>query len=171
MVSSNAPHTITPPSAWTIDIRQDGAMISCYLHQILTLPSRCCSRHQTLQTSFFQFWWACTNCSFLFLIDKSGTQCGLLLLQSTCFKVQHIKDALLHILIVNLKQFDHSLLASATYFHSENCHWLDNFSFSDRSLYLPGTNNHGIKSLESPFLPMLMLSLNLNRSSCPCLLA
>ncbi len=34
------------------------------------------------QYSIVQFWWACVNCilSFLFLADRSGTRCGLLLL-------------------------------------------------------------------------------------------
>ncbi len=34
------------------------------------------------QSSIVQFWWACVNCRlrFLFLADRSGTQCGLLLL-------------------------------------------------------------------------------------------
>ncbi len=34
------------------------------------------------QSSIVQFWWACANCSlhFLFLADRSGTRCGLLLL-------------------------------------------------------------------------------------------
>ncbi len=33
------------------------------------------------QSSIFQFWWVCVNC-FLFLGDRSGTRCGLLLLYS-----------------------------------------------------------------------------------------
>ncbi len=37
----NIPHTITPPSAWTVETRQDGSMLSCALRQILTLPSEC----------------------------------------------------------------------------------------------------------------------------------
>ncbi len=51
--------------------------------QILTLPSECCSRNRdSFQSSIVQFWWACVNCSFsfLFLADRSGTQCGLLLM-------------------------------------------------------------------------------------------
>ncbi len=43
----NFPHTITPPSpAWTIETRQDGSMLSCYLCQILTPTSESCSRNQ-----------------------------------------------------------------------------------------------------------------------------
>ncbi len=44
----NIPHTITPPTpaAWTVETRQDGSMLSCSLHQILTLPSECCSRNR-----------------------------------------------------------------------------------------------------------------------------
>ncbi len=86
----NIPHTIIPPpAAWTVETRQDGSMLSCSLRQILTLPSECRSRNQDSSDQatffpifYFQFWWACVNCSlrFLFLIDRSATQCGLLLL-------------------------------------------------------------------------------------------
>ncbi len=86
----NIPHTITPPPlAWTVETRQDGSMLSCSLCQILTLPSKCRSRNRDssdqamfLQSSIVRFWWACANCSlrFLFLADRSGTRCGLLLL-------------------------------------------------------------------------------------------
>ncbi len=41
-------------------------MLSCSLHQILTLPSECCSRNRDssdqatfFQSSIVQFWWAC----------------------------------------------------------------------------------------------------------------
>ncbi len=67
----NIPHTITPPPpAWTVETRQDGSMVSCSLRQILTLPSECRSRNRDssdqakfFQSSIFQFWWACANCS------------------------------------------------------------------------------------------------------------
>ncbi len=43
----NILHTITPPPpAWTFGTRQDGSMLSCSLHQILTLPSECRSRNR-----------------------------------------------------------------------------------------------------------------------------
>lgn len=32
---SNIPHTTTPPSAWTVHSNQDGAILLCFLHQIL----------------------------------------------------------------------------------------------------------------------------------------
>ncbi len=86
----NIPHTITPPPlAWTVDSRQDGSMLSCSLHQIMTLPSEFWSWNRDssdqatfLQSSIVQFWWACVNCSLcvLFLADRSGIRCGLLLL-------------------------------------------------------------------------------------------
>ncbi len=38
--------------------------------------------HQTRQ-----FWWSCVNC-ILFLSDRSGTRCGLLLLEPICFRVR-----------------------------------------------------------------------------------
>ncbi len=52
--------------------------------------------HQTratfFQSSIVQFWWACVNCSlrFLFLSDRSGTRCGLLLLEPICFRVRRV---------------------------------------------------------------------------------
>ncbi len=65
----NIPHTITPPPsapAWTVDTRQDGSMLSCFLRQILTLPSeyRSGNRDSSDQATFFQssivqLWWAC----------------------------------------------------------------------------------------------------------------
>ncbi len=71
--------------------RQDGSMLSCSLRQTLTRPSECAAEietHQTrqrfLQSSIVRFWWTCVNCSlrFLFLSDRSGTRCGLLLLEA-----------------------------------------------------------------------------------------
>ncbi len=45
MCQENIPHTITPPlPAWTVETKQDGSMLSCSLHQILTLLSECRSR-------------------------------------------------------------------------------------------------------------------------------
>ncbi len=52
--------------------------------------------HQTRQRFsnllFFQFWEACANCilRFLFLADRSGTRCGLLLLEPICFRVRRV---------------------------------------------------------------------------------
>ncbi len=95
----NIPRTITPPPAWTVETRQDGSMLSCSLHQILTLPSECCSRNRDssdqatfFQSSIIQFWWACANFGlcFLFLADRSGTRCGLLLLEPICFRVRRV---------------------------------------------------------------------------------
>ncbi len=52
-------------------------------------PTICMSQQKSrlirptfFQSSIVQFWWTCVNCSlrFLFLADRSGTRCGLLLL-------------------------------------------------------------------------------------------
>ncbi len=74
--------------------------------------SECCSRNRDssdqatfFQSSIVQFWWSCVNCILrvLFLSDRSGTRCGLLLtgahlLQgSTCCV---FIDGLLHTLVV-----------------------------------------------------------------------
>lgn len=68
--------------------RIDGSMFSRPLHQILTLPSECCRLLQTyesrqcfFQSSVVKFWWNLENCSlgFLFLVDRSGRLCGVLL--------------------------------------------------------------------------------------------
>ncbi len=88
-----------PPAAWTIETRQDGSMLSWSLCQILTLPSEWRSRNRDssdqeafLQSSIVQFRWSCVNCilRFLFLADRSGTRCGLLLLESICFRVWRV---------------------------------------------------------------------------------
>ncbi len=90
------PHHYT--TTWTDETRQDGSMLSCSLHQIMTLPSEC-SRNQDssdqatfFQSSIVQFWWFCVNCilCFLFLADRSGTRCGLLLLEPICFRVRRV---------------------------------------------------------------------------------
>ncbi len=43
-----------------------------------------------LQSSIVQFWWSCVNCILrvLLLSDRSGTRCGLLLLEPICFRVR-----------------------------------------------------------------------------------
>ncbi len=47
----NTPHTITPPPpAWTVETRQDGSMLSCSLHQILTLHLNVAAEIKTHQT-------------------------------------------------------------------------------------------------------------------------
>ncbi len=75
------------------------ALISCSLHQILTLLSECRSRNRDsseqatfLQSSIVQFWWVCVNCILrvLFLSDRSSTRCGLLLLEPICFRVRRV---------------------------------------------------------------------------------
>ncbi len=50
------------------------------------------TRQRFFQSSIVQFWWACVNCSlrFLFLADRSGTRCGLLLLEPICFRVRRV---------------------------------------------------------------------------------
>ncbi len=87
-------------------------MLSCSLRQILTLPSEFHSRNQDSsdqatfsQSSFVQFWWDCVNCSlhFLFLADRSGSRCGLLLLLPICFPGSTccaFRDGILHTLVV-----------------------------------------------------------------------
>ncbi len=51
--------------------------------------------HQTRQLFpifYCPILWACVNCSlrFLFLADRSGTRCGLLLLEPICFRVRRV---------------------------------------------------------------------------------
>ncbi len=110
---------------------------------MLTLPSKCRSRNRDssdqatfFQSSIVQFWWACVNCSlrFLFLADKSGTRCGLLLLWHICFRVRHVvvfRDGILHTLVVTSgylsycclsSQSAHSALTSTRHFCPHNCH-------------------------------------------------
>ncbi len=45
-----------------------------------------------LQSSIVRFWWSCVNCILrvLFLSDRSGTRCGLLLLEPICFRVRRV---------------------------------------------------------------------------------
>ncbi len=71
----NILHTITPPlAAWTVETRHDGSMLSCSLHQILTLPSECSSRnpdsscfYNLLLSSFGEPVWivSSVSCSYL----------------------------------------------------------------------------------------------------------
>ncbi len=61
------------------------------------LPSESRSRNRDssdqatfFQSSIVQFWWFCVNCILrvLFLSDRSGTRCGLLLLEPICVRVR-----------------------------------------------------------------------------------
>ncbi len=143
-----------PPAAWTVETRQDGSMLSCSLRQILTLPSECCSRNRDssdqatfFQSSIVQFWWSGVNCSLrvLFLSDRSGTRCGLLLLGLTCCV---FRDGVLQMLVVTSgylsycclsiisNQSVHSPLTSDINkaFSSTQLPLTGYFSFSDHSL-------------------------------------
>ncbi len=62
-------------------------------------------RQRFFQSSIVQFWWSCVNCILrvLFLSDRSGTRCGLLLLEPICFEGSMccvFRDGILHILVV-----------------------------------------------------------------------
>ncbi len=157
----NIPHTITPPpAAWTIETRQDGSMLSCSLHQILTLPSECCSRNRDssdqatfFQSSIVQFCWACANLfgepPFPVLgwqerhpVWSSAAEAHLLQ-GSTC---RVFRDGILHTLVVTSgylsycclsiisNQSAHSPMTSIRHFQPHNCRSLDIFSFLDHSL-------------------------------------
>lgn len=87
-VPKKSPQTVTSPAVWSLNAKQDGAMISCCLCQILTARCRCHSRNwdtpdQPLffQSSVVQFWWTNVNCciDFRLLADRSNMWCGLLL--------------------------------------------------------------------------------------------
>ncbi len=108
----NIPHIFTPPAAaWTVGTRLYGSM-PCSLSQIWPYLSECRSRNRDssdqatfFQSSIVQLWWACVNCSlsFLFLADRSGTRCSLLLLQPICFRVRRdcaFRDGILHTLVI-----------------------------------------------------------------------
>ncbi len=67
--------------------------LSCSLHQILTRPSECLSRLITFfQSPSVRFRWSGVKCILrvLFLSDRSGTRCGLLLLEPICFRVRRV---------------------------------------------------------------------------------
>ncbi len=98
----NVPHTITPPPpAWTVETRQDGSMLSYFLSQVLTHLNVAAEIqiHQTRQLFPIFCWWVCVNCILrvLFLADRSGTRCGLLLQGLTCCV---FRDDILHTLVV-----------------------------------------------------------------------
>ncbi len=94
----NIPHIITPPAAWTVETRQDDP---CF-HVLYTKywpyiwmsqqKSRLIRPGNVFQSSIVQFWWVCVNCILrvLFLSDRSGTRCGLLLLEPICFRVRRV---------------------------------------------------------------------------------
>ncbi len=114
MCQENIPHTITPPpppAAWTVETRQDDPCFHVLYTKFWPLSSECFSRNRDssdqatfFQSSIVQFWWSCVNCilRFLFLADRSDTRCGLLLLESICFRARRVvcSDAILHNLVV-----------------------------------------------------------------------
>ncbi len=59
---------------------------------MLQQKSRLIRQATFFQSSIVQFWWAGVNCILrvLFLSDRSGTRCGLLLLEPICFRVQRV---------------------------------------------------------------------------------
>uniref|UniRef100_A0A8C6P6V6 WWC family member 3 n=1 Tax=Nothobranchius furzeri TaxID=105023 RepID=A0A8C6P6V6_NOTFU len=61
---------------------------------MLQLRSRLIRPGHSFQSLLVQFWWSCVSCSlrFLFLADGRDTWCGLLLLESICFKLQPAVD-------------------------------------------------------------------------------
>ena len=105
------------------------------------------------QSSLVQFWWACVNYSLSFLLsaDRSGTRCGLLLLQPIFFRVRRVVRSemvfcilwLERVLICVTVAFLSSRaslpillwpLTSTRHFRPHNWRSLDIFCFSDHSL-------------------------------------
>ncbi len=109
------------------------------------------SRPGNVFQSIVQFWWVCVNCILrvLFLADRSGTRCGLLLLEPICFRVRCVVCSemvfCIHWFVTSVylsycclsiisNQSVHSPLTSTRHFHPHNCRSLDIFSFSGHSL-------------------------------------
>ncbi len=138
----NTPHTNTPPpTAWTIETRQDISMLSCSLRQILTLPSECRSRNRDssdqatfFQSSIVQFWWSLCElyppCPVLSWQERHpvwSSAAGAHLLQGSMCCV--FRDGVLYTLVVtsrylsycclsvNSNQSAHSPLTSTRHFH------------------------------------------------------
>ncbi len=138
----NIPRTITPPPpAWTIAKRQDGAMLSCSLWQILTLPSECRSRirDSSDQTTFFQssivqFWWACANCIIRFLILAVAAVAHPLQGSTWCA----FRDGIRHTLVVTSAYFSYCYL-SIIYNQSAHSPLTSNINKAFSSTQLPLT--------------------------------
>ncbi len=98
-MQTSTPHHYTTNTSLNHWDKAGWSMLSCFLCQIQTLSSECRSRNRDssdqatfFQSSIVQFWWVCGNCilRFLFLSDRSGTRCGLLLLEPICFRVRRV---------------------------------------------------------------------------------
>ncbi len=121
-------------------------MLSCSLRQSLTLSSECSRNRDSsdqatfFQSSFVQFWWVCVNCILrvLFLSDRSGTRCGLLLLESICFRVRCVvcSEMILHSLVVTSGYLSYCCLSI----------------ISNQSVHSPLTSD--IKAFSSTQLPL-----------------
>jgi hypothetical protein len=127
----NIPHTLTRP-ACAVDTRHDGAMASCCLHQILTLPlawrnrnqdsspRRCFSTPQLSSVGdgvahWSRFCW--------FLVDRSGTWCGRLLQHPIRYNSLYITSLLsfywvtiYYFYLVNFSYFLTGSLGKGSYF-------------------------------------------------------
>ncbi len=107
--------------------------------------------HQTRQrfsnlllSNFGEPVWIClVSLRFLFLADRSGTRCGLLLLKRICFRVQRVVCSEMVFCITWLWRV---------------VIWVNR---------LTATTIPHSKSLKSPFFPILMLGLNFSKSSSP----
>ncbi len=84
-----------PPPAWTVETRQDDPCFHVLYTKFwpyiwMQQKSRLIRPGNVFQSSIVQFWWFCVNCILrvLFLSDRSGTRCGLLLLEPICFRVR-----------------------------------------------------------------------------------
>ncbi len=112
------------------------------------IKSRLIRPGNVFKYSIVQFWWSCVNCILrvLLLSDRSGTRCGLLLLEPICFRVRCVVCSemvfcitwLLRVVIWVTVAFLLSILSlsillwpltSTRHFRPHNCRSLDIFSF------------------------------------------
>ncbi len=97
-----SPHYYTT-SSLNVETRQNGSMVSCYLCQILTLPSEYRSRNRDtsdwatfFQSSIVQFWWACANLSW----QERHPVWSSAAVSASGFDVLYVQRCILHTLVI-----------------------------------------------------------------------
>lgn len=143
-------------------MRKDGSMLSCYLHQIPTLPSEYCSRNVRFNRpgNVFIFFCPVWVSHEYPVLSCSPSASGFSVLLHTLVETSGLKST---------TQWVCSAFLISVWNPKDDWQSQQIISFSNNQTSTPDTTTQHSQSLKSNFYPILILSVNLSWLSRPCL--